>query len=71
MRESSTSEHTKGVLARAKCENTELLDHVATLNEKLLRQDARLEEGEEEVRKLKEQLVLLLVRKPRTSPAHR
>ena len=39
---------------------------LSVLRERVQRYEARLEEGEEEVRKLEEQLVLLLVRQPRS-----
>ena len=43
-------------------------NQIAVLNQRVLLYEQRLEEGEDEVRKLEQQLVLLLVRPPR-SPA--
>ena len=60
-------EHRSAQLAQ---EKTKLEGDLSMLRERVEKYELRLEEGEEEVRKLEEQLVLLLVRQPR-SPAPR
>ena len=49
-------------------EKAKLEGELGVFRERVEKYELRLEEGEEEVRKLEEQLVLLLVRQPR-SPA--
>jgi len=53
---------------QSKTANSGFENQIAVLKQRVLLYEQRLEEGEDEVRKLEEQLVLLLVRPPR-SPA--
>ena len=53
-------------LAHVRREKAHVDVELSVLRERVQRYEARLEEGEEEVRKLEEQLVLLLVRQPRS-----